>query len=288
MSVITNQKINSYYDRFKDIDVTYTKEILQVTGMITKQVHLKCTGDFWPCAVYSSSFTGAKVVVNHDAGLMDTLRQANNIVSLRFCFKGPGASSPMAFFVSARSIGFNLYNDAKDMFLCTLQFTQRPPDALIEIMGRILEANMNSLKRRYERIPITNETQRKLKLFSKESAIYIQGGPRRCILRDLSFSGVKLIMMGNAGSLVDQESVVRVDFDDPRQSCLLHGKIIRAENVEGRQELAALGFEFNESLVPMLYKLRINDYLSLVQADPHAAAYGEPDAVNVPAAEPAR
>jgi hypothetical protein len=51
MSVLTQQKIASYYDRYKGINVTFTKEIIQVTGLITQQVLIKCVGDFWPCVV---------------------------------------------------------------------------------------------------------------------------------------------------------------------------------------------------------------------------------------------
>jgi hypothetical protein len=41
MGLLTSQRISLYFDRFKGIDVTFTKEIIQVTGLITQQVHLK-------------------------------------------------------------------------------------------------------------------------------------------------------------------------------------------------------------------------------------------------------
>ncbi|MDR2029699.1 MAG: pilus assembly protein PilZ, partial [Treponema sp.] len=71
--MVTSQKITTYYERYKAIDVTFTKEIIQVTGLITQQVYLKCVGDFWPCVVYSSSFQWAKVVANIKSGLVDKL-----------------------------------------------------------------------------------------------------------------------------------------------------------------------------------------------------------------------
>jgi hypothetical protein len=151
--------------------------------------------------------------------------------------------------------------------LFNLQFTQRPPDDLIEIMGRILDANVASAKRREERIIITPDSSRKLNIFSKESAIFIQKVPRHCILRDVSFSGAKIIMMGVAKFLVDKEAALRMDFDDPRESFLLKGKLIRSEPVEGRKELVALGIIFDENSVPMGYKIRLNDYLSQVRAE---------------------
>ncbi|MDR2433238.1 MAG: PilZ domain-containing protein [Treponema sp.] len=267
MGVVTSQKIAAYYERFKGIDVTFTKEIIQVTGLETQQVHLKCLSDFWPCVLFSTSFQGAKIVANVKSGLLAKLRQANNSVSLRFCFKNGEKGDPLTFFVAARVQSTAPYKGANDVFLLNLQFTQRPPDDLIEIMGRVLDANVNSAKRKDERIFITTETQRKLNLLSKESTVFVQGVPRRCILRDLSFSGSKLVMMGVAKFLVDKEVGLRVDFDDPRDSFLVKGKFVRAENVEGKKEMLALALEFDEADIPMGYKIRLNDFLNTVRAD---------------------
>jgi hypothetical protein len=278
MGVLTSQKITVYYERFKTIDVTFTKEIIQVTGLITNQVYLKCVGDFWPCVIYSSSFQGAKIVANRRSGILQKLEQANNMVSLRFCFKNPDTGNPVTFFVTTRSAGYTSYGGSKDVGLFALQFTQRPPDDLIEIMGRILDATVNSTKRREERILITPDSTRRLSLLSKESAVFIQGVPRRCILRDISFSGAKIIMMGVAKFLVDRDAAMRMDFDDPRESFLMRGKFIRSEIVEGRKDLVALAILFDETIVPMGYKIRINDFLSQVRASERGgddAAQGE-------------
>jgi hypothetical protein len=267
MAIITSQKITNYYERYRAINVTFTKEIIQATGLITQQVFLKCIGDFWPCVIYSSSFQDAKVVVNIQSGLLNKLREANNSASLRFSFKNADTGTPVAFFVTVRSAGYAPYGGSKDVAIFTLQFTQRPPDDLIEIMGRLLDANVNSTKRRDERILLSPDVIRKMGILSKETAVFIQGVPRRCILRDISFSGAKLIMMGIAKFLLNRQSALRMDFEDPRESFLLKGTFIRVENVEGRKELIALAIQFDETAVPMGYKMRINDFLSTVRLD---------------------
>jgi hypothetical protein len=266
MGILTSQKISAYYELFKAIDVSYSKEILQVTGLITKQVFLKCVSDSWPCAIYSSSFQGAKVLVSTKSGILQKLERANNMVSLRFCFKIADKGDPLTFFVNTKSTGYVPYGGSDDMALFTLQFTQRPPDDLIEIMGRILDANVNSTKRKDEMILINPESSRKLRI-NKESAVLIQNVPRQCILRDISFSGARLIMMGVAKFLVNKEAVIKMDFDDPRESFLLKGNLISAEMVEGRKELVSLDLQYDEAVVPMGYKIRVNDYLSQIRPD---------------------
>jgi hypothetical protein len=267
MGILTTQKVATYYERYKNIDVTFTKDMIQTTGLITEQVHLKCGSDFWPCVFFATSFQGSKIVANTKSGLMGKLQQANNLVSLRLCFKNPETENPLTFFVAGRVMGSIPYKNSNEISMLTIQFTQRPPDDLIEVIGRVLDANVNSAKRKDERITVTAETQRKIKLLAKETAAFVQGVPRRCILRDMSFSGAKVIMMGVAKFLVNKETALRFDFDDPRETFLVKGRFIRSENVDGKKEMIALATEFDEAMVPMGYKIRINEYLNTLRAD---------------------
>jgi len=288
MGVLLSQKISVYYDRFKDIEVTYTKEIIQVTGLLTQQVHLKCGNDFWPCVVYTSSFEGAKVVANVKTGLLGKLHGTNNFVNLRFCFKPTGESNTVTFFVAGRVLSSAPYGNSQDINLFNIQFTNRPPDDFIEIMGRVLDATVNSSKRKDDRIQITAENVRKLNLFSSESTVFIENVPRRCILRDLSFSGSKIIMMGVAKFLLEKDVILRLDFSDPRESFAIRGKFIRAENVEGKKEMIALGLNFNEATTPMGFKMRINDFLTAIRADYRSGTEEEPaNDAQTPEAKPA-
>ena len=267
MGVLLSQKISMYYDRFKDIDVTFTKDMIQVTGLLTQEIHLKCGNDFWPCVVYSASFSGAKVVANVKTGLLAKLQTTNNFVSLRLCFRAPGETNTVTFFVSARVTANAPYGNSQDVNMFTIQFSNRPPDDFIEIIGKVLDANVNSAKRKDVRIPLSADNMRKLNILSSESAVFIERVPRRCILRDLSFSGSKIIMLGVAKFLVDKEVALKVEFEDPRELFLIKGKFIRAEPVEGKKEMVALGLNFDEASIPMGYKIRLNEMLSSSRAD---------------------
>jgi len=267
MGVLTSQKISTYYERFKNIDVTFTKEMIQITGLLTQQIHLKCGNDFWPCVVYTTSFAGAKVVANVKTGLLGKLQAANNFVNLRFCFKPPGETNTVTFFVAARVLASAPYGNSQDVNMFTIQFSNRPPDDFIEIVGRVLDANVNSAKRKDDRVPLTTDNMRKLNIPSTETAVFIEKVPRRCILRDISFSGAKIVMLGIAKFLLDKEAALRIDFNDPREIYNIKGKFIRAENVEGKKEMVALALNFDEGAVPMGFKIRLNDMLTTNRAD---------------------
>lgn len=267
MGVATSQQLIKYYERYRSIDVTFTKEVIKATGLVTQQVYLKCVGETWPCVVYGSSFVGAKIIINSKSGLLEKIQRANNVVSIRYSFKESDKTDPFMFFVAGKVTGFAPYGGSADVAMLTMSFTQRPPDDLLEIMGRLLDANVNSTKRREERILLSVDAMRRLRVITKETAIFIQGVPRRCILRDISFSGAKAIMVGVAKFLLEREAAVRIDFEDPREQMLLKGKIVRVEDVEGRKELVALAINFFEQAVPMSYKMRINDYITQNRAE---------------------
>jgi hypothetical protein len=264
MAVLTSQKIKEIYTLYRSINVTFSKEIIAVSGLDPKQVYIKCVSNFFPCLIYSSSFGGAKVLLNIKSGILEKLQQANNALSLRFCFRHYETGQQVIFFVQARSLGYAPYNDSPDTALFNLQFPQQPPDDYIEILGRILNATVNSTRRKEERVVITPEVMRKLRLMTKDAVVFVDGVPRRCILRDLSFSGAKIVMVGVAKFLEGRTAGLRVDFDDPRESFNIKGSFIRADLVEGRKDLVALGIKFQDT-IPMGYKVRLSDYLNTVK-----------------------
>jgi hypothetical protein len=281
MSITTSQQIGRWFELYKTIDVTYTKEIIKATGLETRGIFLKCVGEQWPCVIYSSSFSGAKIIVSSRQALNEKISKANNAVSLRFSFKLPEKVDPVSFFIGGKATGFAPYQAGTgDLQFATMQYTQRPPDDFIEILGRLLDANINSQRRREERILLNPDSMRKICLVTKESLVFVQGVPRKCILRDLSFSGAKAIIVGLAKFLVDKECSLRVELDEPRESLDVRGTIVRYEDVEGRKDLTAIAIHFDEKAVPMTFRMHINDYLSQLRQGRGEAA----DAASAPAA----
>ncbi len=269
MAVITSQQITRYYDLFRTIDLTFNKDVIRAVKLQPQQVFLKCLGDQWPCVIYSTSFVGAKVIGNISETLHEKIRSANNLVNLRFSFGLSDKTDPIQFFISAKITGFNPYSkENPNLNFVSLTYTQRPPDDLIWILGKLLETNINSKKRKEERIPIHPENIRRLGLKSKTAHILIQNIPRKCIIRDLSFSGAKVIIPGIAKFLISKPATLRVEMED-NPVFHLKGIVVRFEPVEGRKDIAALAIQFAEELVPIEYKMRINDFLSSKRVQNH-------------------
>lgn len=269
MPLLTAQQISKYYELFSAIDVTFTKEVIQAIGLVAKQIFLKYLGLQVPCVIYSSSMIGAKIVANVKSDLFTEIRTTNNVVALRYCVADAETTNPVSFYVTSRIVGYTPYaSDSPELNFVTLSFTQRPPDDLIGTLGQLIEANTNAARRKEERIAVTAESLRKLGLLTKDAIVLVQGVPRKCIVRDLSFSGAKLIVTGIGKFLLEKEVVLRLELEDRRRVIELKGKIVRYDAVEGRRDIAALAVLFDEKEVPLEFKMHINDYLTTVRQVP--------------------
>jgi hypothetical protein len=262
MSIITSQQISKYYDQYAQIEVTFTKDVTKVVKLVSKQVFLKCLGYQWPCIIYSSSMTGAKIIANVKSSIQEITRKANNVVALRYSIRQSDKGDPVSFYVAAKTIGYAPYGPQNpDLNFVSLSFTQRPADDLIEILGTLLDANVNSKKRKEDRIILTADTMRKIGIKAKETTLMIQGVPRKGIIRDLSFSGAKVIIFGIAKFLIEKEIIFKIELEDSVETIDIPGSIVRHEEVEGRKDIAAFAIQFKEDKIPMRYKLLINDYI---------------------------
>jgi hypothetical protein len=90
----------------------------------------------------------------------------------------------------------------------------------------------------------------------------MQGETRVCILRDISFYGAKIIIMGTASLIEKKDIILTMDFEEPKKSYTLQGRFVRADTFEERKSLVALAISFEESTVPLGYKMRISNYIN--------------------------
>lgn len=262
MGVATSQQITRYYDQYRDTEVTFTKDIIRTIRLDPRQVYIKCNLGQWPCIINSTSFQLAKIIVGTKGGAYQALSNRSTTgINLRFCFF-ESDNQLMSFFVAGRVTNITPYMNSNDLAVITLTFTQRPPDDLIEVVGRLLEANANAIRRKEERIILTDDSKRKLGLVKEETVINVMNVPRHCIVRDLSFSGAKIILLGLSQFLTNKPACLRLDFTEPDETILIKGIIVSAELIEGRKDIVAISMKFDEAQVPLSYKLHINNFLT--------------------------
>lgn len=265
MATLTQQQLQYYYDHYRDSEITFTKEMTRTLNIDLRQIYIKCDGNQWPCIINSTSFIRCKIIVGVQGGAYEMLSKGENIsVSVRFCFINTDRQ-PVPFFVNGRVQEIKSYMDSQELAIITIEFTQRPADDLIEKLGAIFDASLNAERRKEERIVLNPGVKRKLGLEKKEMVILVQGVPRHCILRDLSFSGTKVIMMGIQKFILNQTATLQMRFEDPYENITLEGTIVDASPLPDRKDLCTVAIRFTEEKIPIRYKIRINNFLTSVK-----------------------
>lgn len=265
MGFLTSQQVSRYYDSFQKAEITFTKEVVQAMNFNAQQSFIRCIGsegEQWPCVINSSSMVGARVIVSQKCGIYEKLCGGMSAVSLWFSFFQTNGKSELSFFVSGKVVGYAPYTVSPEFLLVSIEYTQRAPDDLIEKLGILVDAKTNAAQRADERVELTVETMRKLALTKKETMAYIDSIPRRCIVRDISLSGAKFVMMGIAHFLLNKSCVLKFDFEEPTMVIGVRGKVIRAELVETRKDLVAVAVSYDARAVPLAYKIRLTQYFN--------------------------
>src|SRR5574344_2133063 len=279
MAIATSQQITRYYDLYRDTEITFTKDIIRTLSMDPRQIFIKCAGSQWPCIINSTSFQLARIIIGTKGGAFQQIAQHNPPpINLRFCFFA-GESQILSFFIASKVTNITPYMNSKDLAVVTLTYTQRPPDDLIEMVGHLLDANTNSIRRKEERILINEDSRRRLGIPHDETIVIVQNVPRHCILRDLSFGGAKIILLGLAQFLTGKDIVLRIEFDEPHEVLSLQGKIMAAEQIQGRKDIISVNIQYNDATVPLSYKIHINSFLTSARKkilDTEFSASGEP------------
>jgi len=265
MSVSNSHQISRYYDFYRDREIVFTKANLKSLRLDPRQIYVKSSGGQWPCIINSVSLMNAKIIVGTASGIYAQLQKTHNMtMSLRFCFIDNN-NDPIHFFVNCAVIGISKYNDSNELVLVTLEFTQRPPDDLIVRIGEFIEVNENFKTRREERIAITKNTLRELQIPKEETFIFISNVPRKCVIKDLSFGGAKVMLIGVPKFLLEKQVDLRLMFLDTTEKLSLLGVVKNADFLPGRKDICVCNIQFIPEAVPMTYKFKINSYITSYQ-----------------------
>jgi hypothetical protein len=262
MPALSSQHVSRLYDSYRDTEVTFNSQIIIASGLLTSEIHLTVADTHLPCVLYACSMKGARVIAEIGSQAAAALSGSGNVALLRLSFRPDPQEPAASFFVSARVESLAEYHPQKPhVQFVTLEFTQKPSDVLIGILGSLLEIKSNALRRKDERIVMTPESMKRIGLPSKESCVAIGGSTRRCILRDLSFGGAKILISTLGTPQSEKKVLLKLAKCELKDDTVLDGAIVRVEDVEGRNDLVALSIQFSTE-PPISYKQKINSFFS--------------------------
>jgi len=267
MATLGSQKLSQYYELYGSKELAFNRSIIVASGIEPKKVFLKIRGEHYPCVIYSCSMKLSKVIINLDTSAFEEIKKAKNFVSLRLSFFPRDIKSPIVFFVPSLVKGYNTFNSKSEgnSFLMSIEFTQKPPDDLIEILGKILESAENFEKRQSLRITLDRKIIEDIGFLSNKAVVTIDNIRRPCIIRNVSSFGCMIILACNAKFVMNKKVVITLPLRDSKFPLEIDGTILRSEEIEDRKDLAGLGVQFTEDKISYEYKDLLNRYIDKLE-----------------------
>lgn len=260
MGLLTRQDIDNFYFNYKNDEVVFTKTISNLFGIQPKQIYLKFKDIQRPCIIYSSSMCKAKVIASLPPNILEQIKSENSI-NLRYAVANEDKKNDLLFFfIKCKTVEVTPYKPEQNLYIIDFDYVSKPPETLIILLGRLLEAKKNSIERSDDRIIIDKEVAINLGLVSSAVQLTIDNIPRQAIIRDVSFGGIKLLLAGNAKFLNDKAIKLILHHKEYNEITLL-GRSIRSESLMNRKDIVALAIQFDKKVVPVQYNLLINEYI---------------------------
>jgi hypothetical protein len=256
--------IDKLYEKYSDQEIFFSKNIQNYINLETQNTYLKIGNDQWNCYIYTCSMKEAKIVINLNRLIFDSMKNSNNNASLRLSFKPPEEKDSIAFFVSSKIQGYKLFSaDDKNSYLVTLSFIQKPSEYLINVLGDIASQNENIEKRKDERISITNENIKQFGLTSNNVSITIDKIERICLLRNISSSGAVVLISGFPKFMVNKKIMLLLKMKNNNLN--LNGSIVRYNEFIQKKALYELAIEFSKENLPINFIKILNEYFDSIK-----------------------
>ena len=84
----------------------------------------------------------------------------------------------------------------------------------------------------------------------------------KCLLRDISLSGAKVITSGDKIEYLDKDVLLVIQASDDQLLGKIPGKVKRCEEIKGQKEFVVLAIQHIDGQVPAKYSKRIIDYMT--------------------------
>ena len=111
-------------------------------------------------------------------------------------------------------------------------------------------------------LEVNKNTINKLHFFSTTGILKLNNKNKKCIVKDVSFSGMKLIAAGNEKDFINKNISIKLPFADNITADIINGAVIRTDSIGDSKDFVSLGILLDNSSIPFDYKNVIADFLS--------------------------
>lgn len=265
-----NKVLDALYNEHKDHDVTLSQKVIRNIGLIVDQVLLKCGSAKVPCIIYSTSMVKARIIARMNDEILEELNKHKNNVSLRFTFFVKTQSQTISFYMNSKVINSEEYDGNRpDFYYISLEFTKRPPDDLIDILGNYITEQQSRHKRAEERVVFNGQENSSPFFKSMENFLFVSGNGKRCVLAEISIFSAKVLISGKPDEYKEGESAMLLMKSEALEGLgEMVGKIGRVDLINREEGMFSVIIVFNQDMIPPVYKMWVAQCIEMIKINP--------------------
>ena len=264
MSTQTRHKCDEYYRLYLEHDVSLTKDIITKMNLIPNKNYLRYGGENIPCILYSTSMIRARIIAQLKSSVCEKIGLGNKTASLCLAFKREKKQDPVTLYINAKIAGFTPYkSDIPGVNFVTLKYMNKPPDDFIFKLGEIISSSTTSKKRKEQRINLDDEKAKRMQLQTDKIWVICEGKQIPCVLKDISFSGAKIITKRNKEPFLNKQVKLILNISSLEGISAMIGKVVHCEEItiNNNIKLIALGIAFDKASIPDSYKEWVKGFI---------------------------
>jgi len=264
------KKSVDFYDKYKDYDITFNQNIIDTLGLVSDQISFKCGGIKIPCIIYSSTMTGARLIAKLEESFFEVLRKQWNTIVLRLTFNTIDQKQDISFIINSKLKNHNQYNsDKPDYYFLNVDYINKPPNILIDIIGTHILKKVSSQKRMEERIVLNSGNDEALGLKVMENFLFISGNGKKCVITEISIFSAKVLINGTIEDFIIGERVLLLMKAKGLEGVgEMIGNIDRVDLINETEGFYSVIITFNQEMVPPTYKMWIAECIEMIKVKP--------------------
>jgi len=253
MAVLGPSVLQNLYEEFLNTELTFSKDVVAAIGSLPTESSLKWQGTLFPCLIHAATFRAAKVLVrvSEDDGKRLELGSKAATLTLTYLHAKTAKKELYQFNGNVQILQQYPAGGGSLSLLVSIVYNHRPPEGFLQIHAAFLNLKKEANQRREDRIPLNGDAKELLGLTNLNTTVSVDAIDRKCLIRELSYSGARAILTGIAPFLVDRKIALEVPFADGKIT--IPGTIVRAEPLEGHKGLAMIALGYEEDQVPVEY-----------------------------------
>jgi len=250
----TNQNADNLYTLYCNKDIAITPEVIREIGIVPHRIMMHYCDSIIPCIIYSMSMTEARIIAKMDPLVVQNLENGLKDIVFSLSFRVPQKHTPVNVNIEAEIFSYSEY-DSANLYFINLEFLNKPPDGLVLILGNFLKSGTESFNRKKRRILINSGNLKSMDIKSDKVMLLCNGKKQECILRDVSFSGAKVVIKGTEEMFFKKRAILIMELDNIEGIGEIICTVVRCENlaIKGPSPYIALGLFFDKEGIPPFY-----------------------------------